>query len=540
MPGLGSVDTLTPPPVASGQRVIMRTNAARSVLTPALIAGAGLLFVPSVARAAEPRTATEPRIMVEPGEVTDVIDAFDEGDPFDIHIRLGFQYLTKSATILRETSIHEPGLSTGDFTAKTMNVAKYSEVTTRLVPRVDFGLYKDLAAHISVPIILSNSRELTPLENSDQKIGVVAQGAPGETLFSLPFTAPTRSGVEYIAAGLDVNITNQARDPSKPTWLFGIEGRFTVGEPMHACNGKPPAGQVDCAAPADLNRNGQLDPEEKALGINDVAPRTPGVTRGTTAIDVHTTISKRWKYVEPYVGLAALIEFQQKSSDYGLTDLETSLVNHPPLIGTTMIGMMIIPWENREKFGRLTFDLRVLGEYHSEGRDYSELFDALGSSSAPSLRTPQWARYTTNPAFDQAACTDNDPSTPCNARSVIDQTSQKTFNTGLTDVQAFGSARVSGSVTWQASEYVKFTFGLGFRHDQGHGITGDQPCNPNFKDDIGKSGPCRSGDDAQGQVVTATGAPNPNYRPTINAVGRRFYVDDSNTFDIFASGVVMF
>ena len=89
-------------------------------------------------------------------------------------------------------------------------------------------------------------------------------------------------------------------------------------------------------------------------------------------------------------------------------------------------------------------------------------------------------------------------------------------------------------------ECLRERFGLGFRHDQGHGISADQPCNPNFKEDIGKSGPCRSGDDAQGQIVTATGAPNPNYRPTINAVGRRFYVEDSNTFDIFASGVVMF
>ena len=58
--------------------------------------------------------------------------------------------------------------------------------------------------------------------------------------------------------------------------------------------------------------------------------------------------------------------------------------------------------------------------------------------------------------------------------------------------------------------------------------------------EIGRAGPCHTGDPMRGQSLTVTGVPNPNYRPTINEVGRRFYVDASNTFDIFASGVLMF
>ncbi len=204
------------------------------------------------------------------------------------------------------------------------------------------------------------------------------------------------------------------------------------------------------------------------------------------------------------------------------------------MVGTVMLGMMIHPWENREKYGRLTFDLRVEGEYHSEGRDYSELFDALGSSDAPSLRNPQWAGYTGGACVDR----DNNPMTPCESTSVVDEGSQKTYFTGLSDVQPYGSVRASASATWQASEFVKFQFGVGFRHDGGHGLGGDQPCNPELKDDISRSGPCRR-DEGNG-TYTQTGSPNPNYRQTINAVGRRFYVDQSNTFDVFASGVVMF
>jgi hypothetical protein len=119
----------------------------------------------------------------------------------------------------------------------------------------------------------------------------------------------------------------------------------------------------------------------------------------------------------------------------------------------------------------------------------------------------------------------------------VDPGSQKTFTTGLTDVAAYGSFRVSGSATWQVGEYVKFQFGMGFRHDQGHLITADAPCNPAEKK-LETSGPCHTGDETSG--ISPTGLPNPNYRATINSVGRRYWVDGSNTWDLFASGVVMF
>lgn len=530
------VDTFRPPPVASGQRVIMRIFPGLRVVVPVVLAG--VVLDVGVARADEPRNTTEPRVMQEPGEVVNVIDAFDDGDAFDLNISLGFDYASKSARIMRETPIAAPGLTTGGYTSHYLNVAAYSETTARLSPRLDIGLYKDIALHVTLPIILSNARKLTAIDGKTPNAEALA-GAPGERLFGVPFDGPTRSGLEHIAVGLDFNILNQARDRTKPTWLFGFEGRFSAGTPMHACNPKAANGQVQCATPGDVNRNGKTD---NAFDDADTKERSAGVTRGTVGLELHTLMSKRMKYIEPYGGFSALFEFQQSSSDYGITDLAQTIVNHPPLRGTMTLGMMIMPWENREKFGRLTFDVRLAGTYTSEGRDYSELFDALGSSSAASLRQPQWSSYQANPAFTSGACTDNNPMTACVPRSIIDQGSSKTFVTGLTDVSAHGSYRISGSATWQVNEYVKFQFGLGFRHDQGHAITADAPCNPSFKgesDALEKGGTCHTGDEGQG-TITATGVPNPNYRPTINSVGRRYWVDGSNTFDLFASGVVMF
>jgi hypothetical protein len=513
----------------------MRTSGAHhdgsAARATALAAAIAAFLAASTVAADEPRSATEPRVMMEPGEVTNVIDAFDDGDPFDLSVSLGFQYFTRSAKIRRETSIAGPGLSSGWYTSNLLNVASYSESTSKLIPRIDIGIYKDLAAHISLPIILSHSRELTDLDGSANNMDYVLRGAPGERLFTLPFTSPDRSGLEHLGLGLDLGIMNQARDRTKPTWLLGFEVRLPISEPMHACNPSSEDPQIECADPADINRNGQQD---DPLDGNDVTAREPGVGRGTIGLEVHTILSKRIKYVEPYGGFRALFEFYGSSDDFDLTDLEGSLVNHPPLVGTVMLGMMIIPWENREKFGRLTFDMRVEGEYHSEGRDYSELFDALGSSAAQSLREPQWAEYMDGPCVDH----DNNPATACQPTSVVNEGSQKTYFTGLSDVQPYGSIRASASATWQASEFVKFTFGFGFRHDGAHGIGGDQPCNPDLADDITRSGPCRR-DNGDG-TFTQTGSPNPNYRPTVNAIGRRFYVADSDTFDIFASGIVMF
>ncbi len=501
---------------------------------PALIAGAGAFLgtglagtgFPEVgtARADEPHNASEPRVMLEPGEVVNVIDAFDEGKAFSLNIGLGFDYSSKSAKILRETSIAGPGLTSGGFTTHLLNVANYAETTARLTPRIDVALYHDIAVHVALPIILSNARSLSQVGGVPPVADALA-GAPGETLFSVPFSAPTRSGLQHIAGGLDFDILNQARDRTKPTWLFGFEGRFSVGTPMHACNPNAPTTQLQCADPSDINRTGKMD--NAFDGTYGAGDRGAGVTRGTIGLEVHTLMSKRLKYVEPYGGFTALFEFAQSNSDYSLTNVPQSLVTTPPIVGTMIAGIMIIPWENREKFGRLTFDLRFIGQYHSEGRDYSELFDAIGSSNAASLRQPQWAGYMANPSG-------NIPP------SVVDPSSQKIYTTGLTDVLAYGSYRGSASVMWQASQYVKFQFGLGYGHDQGHVITGDAPCNPSSKTVPG-SGPCHTGGDpTSNSGYTVTGTPNPNYRATIDDPGRRFWVDASNTFDLFASAVVMF
>ena len=506
---------------------------------------AGLLLT-SLSHAEEPRKVSEPSVLREPSEVVQVADAFDDDDLFDLHLSLGYQSTWTSSKILRESNLSDAGFSDGGYSRANLNVAEYSQRVSRLNTRADVGLYKDLALVIRLPIILSDDRELKGLSGSEKNQTFALAGAPGEQLFQLPFKSPTRSGVEYLAIGIDASPMNQARDATKPTWLIGIEGRFDVSEPMHACsknhgtlntNSGLAAGsaQLECANYSDINRNGVGGeyPEANVAGGTlegtFTGGRKPGVSRGVTALEGHTIVSRRVKYIEPYGGFRALLEFQNSSSDYGATDLKGSLVNHPPLKGTMIFGMNVIPWEIREAFQRLAFDFRFTGTYVSEGRDYSELFDALGTSDAATLRYPQFAEF----QGGTGAAT---------GTSVVNPNSQRVYFTGLTDVQQHGVYTLSGSVNWQVGEFVKFNVGAGYTLTQAHFITFDQACNPDFANDLSKAGPCHGTKTADGSAPkdVPSGIPNPNYRKPINDPGHRFKVSGSSDVDAWINATVMF
>jgi len=486
----------------------------------------GVVCWVATALAEEPRRVGEPNVMREPAEFTNVVDAFDADDVFDAQFSLGYQHTSKNATIRRETHSAQAQLSSGGYTATNLDVADYSETTSRLNLELDLGIYHDIALIVRAPVILSNDRELTATGSSGTNQRFNLQGVPGEQLFSIPFTSPTRSGFEYLAIGVDFGILNQWRDETKPTWVLGFEGRFNISEPMHACNANPPAGQVKCADQSDVNRDGipnNVFEGTTPLEGNFSGGREPGVSRGTTALEVHTYLSKRVKYVEPYGGISALFEFQNADSDYGAADLKGSLVNHPPLQGSMVFGMEIIPWEILDQYQKLSVDARFTGTYRSEGRDYSELFDALGSSDARSLRYPTYAQYQGT----------GDPANP----SVVNPNSQRVYSNGITDVQAHGTYMLSTGVTMQAAKYIKFNVGGGLTWAQGHVLTFDQPCNPDFDSDLGDAGPCRA---SLAGGTSATGIPNPNYRAVIDTPGRRFRVADSTAFDAWVNAIVMF
>ncbi len=484
-----------------------QTRVSRGSLCGALAGalGVALLTFTSAAAADEPVAAREPRLLRETGENTTVIDAFDDDDPFDLNLLLSLRQSWKSANIRRETALAQPGLSTGGFVAANENVAAFSQSLTTLEVGAQVGIFRDLALTFRLPIILADARELTDLDGSSRNPQRL-QDPVGDTLFSVPFKSPTRSGIDWLGIGIDYAIYNQQRDRSKPTWVIGADTRIAIGPRLHACNDNA---QVKCPDPANAG-----------------APsRDPGISRGMNSVGIHTIFSRRFGYIEPYTGFGLRLDFPQSNSDFGATsDLRGTLLNRPPAQGTFTVGMEVFPWENRERFQRVGIDAKLRGTYHSPGREYSELFDALGSSQARSLRQP-------NPGGYRAGAD--------GLASVVDPAAAKVYFTGITDQHAFGSFGASVGATWQAGEYLKFNAGIGLTYAQSHLITSGDACNPDLKGDLGGSGPCRSGTTST-STGTVTGVPNPNHRPVIDLPGRRFSVDDATIVDLWLSGIVMF
>ncbi len=463
-----------------------------------LVVISGLALTARGVRADEPIAASEPRLLNETAEVTTVADAFDRDNPFDLYLYAAFSQTWKRADIHRQTELNQPGLSTGGFVANTENVARFSQDVSVLDVGAEIGLFHDLALTFRMPIILSDSRELSDLNGSSQNPQRLMDPT-GAQLFSVPFKSPTRSGIDYIAVGLDWAVANQQRDRTKPTWVLGVEGRFGIGDPLHACNAT--SGTTTCPVPSD----------------HSLPSRSPGVSRAMYQVDARTIISKRFGYVEPYTGFEALFSFPRSDSDMGTAvnpqEIKGALVSLPPIIGTFTLGMESIPWERRESFQRLLFDVKVQGMYSSPGRDYSELFDALGSSNAPTLTQSNPGAY---------------------ANGVADKTAPPVYFTGITDQAAYGAFAAQASVVWQTGEYVKFAVGGGVRFNESHVITAADPCNPGYNATSSTSGPCTT---SSGQI---TGIPDPNYRAILDTPGRRFTVDNTVMGNFNVSATVMF
>ena len=154
----------------------------------------------------------------------------------------------------------------------------------------------------------------------------------------------------------------------------------------------------------------------------------------------------------------------------------------------------------------------------------------MGSSSADSLREPRFSEYQAN----------GDPATAAESPSVVNENSRSVYMSGITDVQQHGIYTFSTQATWHAFRYLKVNLGTALTFVQGHLLTFDQPCNPNFKDSPEKSGPCRVSGASATSNVRVTGIPNANYREVINVPGRRFKVDSATTWDLWLNATVMF
>jgi hypothetical protein len=433
----------------------------------------------------------ELRLMNEPTSFTDVVDAFDDHDPFDLDLTLGYERTWEFGRIQRES----PSTSGTEW----RDLGNFSREVNQLLIGLDVGLYRDLALYSQVPLMLSDDRMLTPV-GSESATLLLDRTAGGAPLFDLPasgFRSPTRSGVDWISAGLAWSVLNQARDPHVPTWMWMIEGRFNVGQGMHACAA---VGQCLTNATADDARTGVL------LRGSDA-----GVGRGVNALRIETRASYRFAFLEPYVGFAFQASFPGNAapafSEGGA--LPGYVHKMPPLVGRVTVGSAFVPWEDRARWQRVTVDLRCLGEFSSAGLEYTPLFDALGGSTNPALAQPQ---------LDGVA------------RAAGASNLSRVHFAGLLDVDERARLGAQLGIEIGVARYVRFRVAGGLYHTPSYVLTHAEPCNAGVSAaaDDPRRGACRAG------VVDG------HYRGAIDSPGQRFRAESTTQVDLSAFATAQF
>lgn len=438
------------------------------------------------------------RLMQEPTSYTDVIDAFDDDDPFDLNIGLGFRFEKTRGTIQREYR--------DENTLRRGSVAEWEHTRHILDLNLDVGLYEDVALFVNMPVILSDDRSLRHAdlgsEADHDALLTDPDGMGGqEQLFQLPFDSPTRSGLDHIGVGLAWAIMNQFRDPHLPTWLVMVEGLFNLGDELNACNDNARYDDNPTYT-GDGEPDGKYD--TKCNGGDD-----PGISRGTVGLRAQTRASRRFRVAEPYMGLMFEIEWPGRADDLFAPagDIDGFMNTMPPIEGEITFGVAFVPWERKDRYQRLSIDLRGSARYISEGRDYSPLFDALGTSPSTQLRQP-------------------------NYEGIPPDQGRPTHYFGLSDVQAHGRYGGRVLVDIRAARYVEFVLGAGLFYTTPHMITFTDACNPNASTNdptgTGRRGKCSSG------II------NPHHRPGVDLPGQRFQLNGAWTVDFQASALARF
>lgn len=496
----------------------------RSLLALPVVA----LLAPSVARAqssAEVRgepsdTAREeaPRrdplfMLSETARIVDVVDSFDRGSLFSFRLSAGYLYQHRTATIEREASVSgAAGLGGVEY----RRIGDYIENTHTLMVNAEFGLFHDLSFTFGLPLILANTREIRGLSQPGANEGNAALGdgwtqnnAPA-SLFSVPFRSPDRAGIDQVRLGLSWSILNQQRDRTKPTWTLRFEWRPPVGDTMHACNADAPAGSAQCPAPSSVpTPPGAGSTNSMGAPVRPVSAGSPGISRGLNGIYFQTEVARRVGFVEPYAALDMLAEFPQRDTPFRYFDTPYGqLASYPPLTASLVVGAELIPYENRETWQRVVIDLRFRGTYRSQGRDYSPLYDALGSSGSRALAAP--------------GCPSNarDPSGAC-------QPGREVWFDGLTTTASNMTLNGMINIAAQPAKFVRFDLGLGMSWVTPHLITATDACNPNST--VPAAHP-----EWRGGCVNDS-APDPTHRAAIDQSGGRFRTSGETLFDVFFS-----
>jgi hypothetical protein len=359
---------------------------------------------------------------------------------------------------------------------------KYAQTRDVLNLRLAFGVLWDVSLRVEAPLVLSDSNHL----DFDSGVDAMNSTTIGDGILVAPasgsraFSSPTRKGFENLGLGVTWAVFNQRRDDTKPTWTLSFDAKLDVFQDM----------RYD---PLNPNAN-------TAVGL------------GYHQMIWSTWVSKRFRHFDPYFGASYMLPIRTNGSIFQDQGGGQTVVN-PQQQATVTIGVEQVAWESVQKRQRFTIEARARMEEHFAGRNYSELWEPL--SGSPSCKAGSTDLTNCRASLDQI--TQSLPMQPVMVKGAP--------YPGVTDVEAYGSFGGDVGFNVQVGPYIRFRSLFGLMVDEPHFIT-------NASSGVaGPTGRVDSNDPTQA---------NPVYRESVDLPGRRYRIEQSETWHLVVEGSLMF
>jgi hypothetical protein len=308
-------------------------------------------------------------------EITDVADAadtlrignFERDDLWDIHLDDSFEMVMENGKITREP-INMPGRTTGcSETAardcRPVDELQYKRNTSVYHLRAEIGVFQDVALTVGWSYVVSQSMRFDYAPNVDASNSTVDSTDYG-TLFPHDFRSD-RKGSGAFELGFRFAPLSDERDESKPTWVLA----FNWAAPWTS-----QTKQLD--RPTAKNKPGRVGDGINYLTFSTALSKRLG-NFGLIGIDPN---ANRRGYLDPYIELAAVLPLPQRGKALPalLSDKAVQFAKKPSRQVKLNAGFEVVPFEDLKEDRRLAIDFGLRSTLYTEGRNYSELSDALG------------------------------------------------------------------------------------------------------------------------------------------------------------------
>jgi hypothetical protein len=514
-------------------------------------------------------------------EITDLASSFEKGKPFGFKLGATYNFTYKSASINRESAPFQQsaqatkdlnahyGVKPGESLSRTEIVPDLLYVQRRQSMSIDLaiGLFQDLQLALSIPLVLRDERQynlapnagwntcpagawdcvanssstfldgIYPIQPSDQL-------SSGSTIFN----PPVRGGqgmslLDTINISLMGAPVSQRRDPSKPTWVIGVEGQISVGTIMAYDNTRNYLSPSDPAQKTLIDVSTANDPQGQRGWT--------GVSEGVHRIVVKTALSHKFKYVDPYLGLKYILPIARKdpgspwAADYGFEQKHSE----PQQQAGVTFGFEATPLERKEKGHRLALDFRGGLNFHFLGRGYSEAWELFSASNAlicddlnqlpppfnfkDTSARPGINNAVTQGTFNPACRQPASQAVAGDGRALLTNASayyQQPYS-GLTLIENYLTFTAEAAIIAELFHHARLRLSFNYLHDQGHIITMDDAGSITYPDGTNRNAQNGGKNCNPSRVDLSCAADwNPAFRQVINVSGRHYRVDDVNSY----------